>query len=134
VSSFIAFLAKPLWYLALLVLAAVAFRAHGPHWRWPSWLVVIIATLARLAAGFVSLAAIMGVERLSFGRSALDGPLWLMIPLIGLFGFGLWWATARLAFRRTPRRKLLLFALVAELASGTVDALALNELAHINFC
>jgi RsiW-degrading membrane proteinase PrsW (M82 family) len=127
--AFYLLVAKPLWYALAFVLAAHAFAEHGPHWRWPQWLVVILATAGRLAAGFLSLLLASALVQLDHPAHVVPG-----VALIALFGFLLWWGVARVAFRRTPMEKLLLFALLAELASGTVDALLIHQVAHINIC
>jgi hypothetical protein len=125
-------LLKPLWYLLLFTVAAVAFRRWGPHWRGPAALVVVLATVLRLVAGVPSLLLANAIA-VGLGHDMSDAPT-LPIALIVLFGFFLWLGVAKVAFRRTPLWLLVVFALLAELASGGVDAALIHDLSHFNIC
>jgi hypothetical protein len=122
------FLAKPLFYLASLAVASVIFKSHGPHWKMPPWLVVVLATIARLLVGGVSAAIVVSIT------ISVDEPGFLFIPMLAAFGFVFWLATARIAFRRAPLGKLVAFAAIAEAMSATIDALALHDFSGIRFC
>jgi hypothetical protein len=128
------FVAKPLLYaLVFMVGARWFFRAYGPHWRWPEWATVALATLGRYGAGFAALFAVDWCSRrLGHVSGPLDSQHYLGMVLA--CGLVLWWAAARLAFRRAPAVRLWMFALLAELMSGAIDYYAWREVQHINMC
>src|SRR6266511_1272628 len=126
--------AKPLLYAFVFALAARwFFRPYAPHWRWPQWATVALATLARYGAGFAAFFAVeWSNRRLAAAGHRLSPNQYLGMVL--LCGLVLWWAAARLAFRRAPAVRLWMFALLAELMSGAIDYYAWSEMQHINIC
>lgn len=116
---------KPLFYILAFALAAMRFERFGPHWKAPTWLVVALAAAARVALGLLS-----GFIAATVGKDSYV----LFGAVIFTLGFALWLGVARLAFGRAPWSGLLVFALVSELVSGTLDVLMWHEVQSINFC
>jgi hypothetical protein len=120
------FLVKPLFYLFAFGFAAYRFKALRRPTRLPTPLVVIFATLARLALG-------VPVGFLAMWTSN-DGPLVFFAATIVPIGFVLWYAVAHVAFGSALGHRLVIFALLAEAVSGTIDVWAWHDVRSISFC
>ena len=89
------FLAKPVFYLVAFALAHRRFKAYGPHSKLPAWLVVVLASLTRVAlgvAGFFIVAAVTSSGGAFLGSLLVLGFLW-------------WLLLAKAFFRHTPPRQ-----------------------------
>jgi hypothetical protein len=126
------FLLKPIFYLLVFTFGALWLKSDGPHWRLPNWQIVTLATIVRYAAGWGVFWGVFLLFHMVRKSDTLSSTA--MLQIIIAFGFALWWLTARVAFRRAPRTKLLLFALLGELLSASIDYWLWRDLQHINIC
>jgi hypothetical protein len=128
--SFFLFVLKPIWYAIAFALGARWLKSDAPHWRLPNWAIIILATIARYAAGWgLFFVGTTLSHTFKSGISTATG-----MQIVAAFGFAAWWLTARVAFRRASGIKILLFTLLAELMSGAIDYWAFRDLQHINMC
>ena len=125
--ALLAWFAKPFLYVALCIAGAKLFASYGPHHKAPTWLVVALATIGRMAAGVPG-----GI--LATGSLGHDESLVAFTVVIFALGFALWLGTAKLAFPKTPPARLAAFAAVAEILIATIDVLAWKEARSISFC
>jgi hypothetical protein len=124
----LAFLAKPLLYVAAFAVAAAALPAPGAPPRPRVWLRVLLAACGRLLVGV----AIGIVAVLAAGGAA--GSATRLLAFVLPLGFLAWLGVARLAFPGGSLGRALAFAAVAEAMSGTIDAFAFDGASQINFC
>jgi hypothetical protein len=133
--SLLFWILKPVWYAIALTLASRRLQQHGPHWRLPDRVVIGLATVARYGAGWgVFLLASTVYEHFAAPDPQTGMGRSLPAAIIIGCGFVLWLVVTRVAFRRAPLLKVVLFALAAELMSGVIDYLALREVANIHMC
>jgi hypothetical protein len=116
---------KPLLYLAAFALGAKWFARSGPHHPQSVGVVVLVATVARVVAGGVG----GGIAAVASGGN--KGVFYAVLLVCGLAS---WFAVAALAFKKSPKGAIFLFALCTEAVSITIDALAATEAGHFNFC
>lgn len=123
---------KPLLYVVAFTLLARRLVELRPHATFrqrplPTWLVVVLAAVARIAlgvpGGIVAMYAV-GDQR----------PLVLFALMLIPVGALLWFFCARLAFRKAPTSTLTVFALFAELVTAAIDTWAFDEARSIRFC
>jgi hypothetical protein len=132
VGIFVWLLIKPLFYVlafALLARHLVELRPHATFRRRPvpTWLLVGIAALARIAVGVPG--GILAVYAVGDQR-----PLALFAAMVVPLGGLLWFFCARLAFHKAPTGTLIGFALLAELVTGAIDTWAFHDVQSIRFC
>jgi hypothetical protein len=113
--------------MATFTLGALAFRRHAPALQAPKWSSVLLAALARYAAGWAAFFVVAKLASQSW--SPVVG-----LVLIYALGYVLWWQVARWTFRRVPTWKLLLFALAGELVSIAIDTMFLRSIRDIHMC
>jgi hypothetical protein len=123
---------KPLVYVLAFALLARELAELCPHATFrqrplPTWLVVGLAAVARIALGVPG--GLLAMYAVGDQRSLLLFALMVM-PLGAL----LWFFCARLAFRKAHTSTLTAFALLAELVTGAIDTWAFDEVRSIRFC
>jgi hypothetical protein len=126
---------KPIWYALALTLVSWRLRQYRPHWRIPEWLLIVLATVARYGAAW----AMFGIANWLYLNAGLHLPnvgdeKLMRIGVVVLNGLVLWLVVMRVAFRRAPTAQILLWALAAEVLSGTIDYLAFRQLENIRIC
>jgi hypothetical protein len=121
-------LLKPVIYAVMLAIGAGAFARSGPHHARPAWLIVALATAARVALGMLGGIVAYGIAGPS--REAAT----LLYSLLFACGLVSWFVTAKVAFRKASVPGVLAFALAAELLSMLINWLAIRFVGSINFC
>jgi len=121
-------LLKPVMYAVVLAIGTGAFGRSGPHHTKPAWLVVAVATAARVLLGMLG-----GVVAFGIAGASRDNDKLLYVLLFAC-GFVSWFVTGKVAFRKASVPGVLAFAIAAELFSMLINWLALRFVGSINFC
>jgi hypothetical protein len=119
---------KPVMYAVVLTIGAGVFSRSGPHHAKPTWLVVAIASVARVLLGMLG-----GVVAFTVAGSSRESDT-LLYTLLFAFGFVSWFVTSKAAFRKASVPGLLAFTIAAELFSLLINWLAMRVVDSFNFC